>query len=65
MKVGEQVRKYRKLKHLTLGELGEKTSLAPSTISDAENGKSQFSVKSLVRIADALGVDLHYLFKKE
>lgn len=65
MKIGEQVRKYRKLKHLTLGELGEKINLAPSTLSGAENGKTQLSVKSLVRVADALGVDLHYLFKRD
>ena len=65
MKIGDQVHKYRKLKKWTLGELGERSGLAPSTLCDAENGRSALSVKSLEKIADALGIDLEYLFKKE
>ena len=65
MTIGQQIRKYRKLKRWSLAELGEKAELAISTLSDAERGETALSVKSLERVAEALGIDIDYLFKKE
>lgn len=65
MSIGRNVRKYRKIKGLTLRKLGEASTLAESTISDIENDKSMPSIKALTRIAKALGVDLDYLLKED
>ena len=65
MSIGKNVRKYRKIKGLTLRKLGEASTLAESTISDIENDKSMPSIKALTRIAKALGVDLDYLLKED
>jgi len=39
--------------------------LAISTLSDIENDKAAPSIKALRRVAEALGVDIDYLFKQE
>jgi Predicted transcriptional regulators len=65
MPIGKNVRKYRMLKGLTLRELGKKAKLAESTISDIERDVSMPSIKALTRIANALGIDIDYLFKEE
>jgi len=59
-----QVRKYRSLKGWTLKELGFRSGLAISTLSDIELGKTE-SIKALRKVAEALGIDLDYLFKQE
>jgi len=65
LSIGSQVRKYRNLKGWSLGELGERANLAKSTLSDIENDKAMPSIKALRRVAEALGIDLDYLFKQE
>jgi len=55
MTVGQQIRKYRYKRGWSLAQLGEKVELAPSTLSDAERDKSALSIKSLGKIAEALG----------
>jgi len=62
--VGSQVRKYRNLKGWTLRELGERSGLAISTLSDTELDKTS-SVRVLVKISKALGISIDYLFKEE
>jgi len=62
--VGSQVRKYRNLKGWTLRELGEKSGLAISTLSDTELDKTS-SVRVLVKISKALGITIDYLFNEE
>ncbi len=64
MTVGSQVRKYRNLKGWTLRELGEKSGLAISTLSDTELDKTS-SVRVLVKISKALGITIDYLFNEE
>jgi len=65
LQIGIQVRKYRKLKKWTLAELGERAGLRDTTLCEIESGRHNPSIKSLGRIAEALGVDVDYLFKKE
>lgn len=64
MTIGEQVRKYRNLKNWKLKELSERSGLAISTLSDIELGKTE-SIKALRKVAEALGIDIDYLFKKD
>lgn len=65
MPIGKNVRKYRTLKNWTLRELGKRAKLAESTISDIERDVSMPSIKALTRIAEALGIDIDYLFKED
>lgn len=65
MSIGSQVRKYRKLKRWTLRELGERSGLAIGTLSDIEVDRRPGSIKAVTKIAEALGVDVDYLFKKD
>jgi len=62
--IGSQVRKYRNLKGWTLRELGERSGLAISTLSDTELDKTS-SVRVLVKISKALGITMDYLFNEE
>jgi len=64
MTIGSQVRKYRNLKGWTLRELGERSGLSISTLSDIELGKTE-GIKALRKVAEALGVDVDYLFQQE
>ena len=55
--IGEELREYRLMKMMSQGELAEKARLYQQTIALIENGQSFPSLKSLVRMAKALGVD--------
>lgn len=62
-KVGEQVRKIRKLKGLTQEQLAERSGLSFSYISDVERGTRNISLESLGKIIQALGVKPVQLFE--
>lgn len=55
--IGAELREYRHMKMLSQGELAEKAGLYQKTVALIENGQSFPSLKSLVRMAKALGVD--------
>lgn len=58
----QDLRKIRKDRKMSLKKLGEKTGLSPSFLSQVERGKCNMSLISMVRVAKALGVDVHELF---
>jgi transcriptional regulator with XRE-family HTH domain len=60
--LGEKIRFYRKLNHLTQEKLAEKAELAPSYISDVERGLVNISVDAVQRIAKAFGIAIRDLF---
>ncbi|AKD54025.1 helix-turn-helix domain-containing protein [Spirosoma radiotolerans] len=62
-KVGQQVRDARKVKGLTLKEIGEKVGVAESTFSLYESGKQNLTIETLQKIADALSIDIATFFK--
>lgn len=64
MTMGDQVRKYRQIKGLTLKELGKLSDMSLTALSDVEIGRSDLSIKSLRRVAGALKVDIADLFKE-
>jgi len=64
MTMGKQVRKYRTLKGWSQRELGERSGLKHNTISEMETD-SVGSIKAITKVAEALGIDLDYLFKKD
>nr|DAD77400.1 MAG TPA: helix-turn-helix domain protein [Siphoviridae sp. ctulf7] len=54
--VGNRIRKYRKLKHLTMKELGERIGMSEGNVSRYERGELALDVKQLMKIAKALDV---------
>lgn len=61
--LGENVRRYRKLKEMTQEQLGLETEMERSYVSDLERGTRNPSVKALGRLAAALGVEPHLLLQ--
>ncbi len=55
-KIGKRVREERKLRNLSMVELGERAKLVASFISQIERGDRKLSVASLEKIAIALGL---------
>ncbi|WP_080833273.1 LexA family protein [Cohnella massiliensis] len=60
--VGNQIRKYRKIKKMTQKELGEKIGVKHNTISGYESGTNEPEQNTLFTIADILGVSINDLF---
>ncbi|MEU8134729.1 helix-turn-helix domain-containing protein [Streptodolium elevatio] len=54
--IGERVREYRRMRRLTLRQLGAAADVSASFLSQLENGRTDASVGTLRRLATALGV---------
>ena len=63
--LGENVRRYRKLRGMTQEQLALDAGMERSYVSDLERGQRNPSVKALGRLADALGVRPHLLLTDE
>src|SRR5215210_5184414 len=62
--VGDEVRRRRLKLGLTGAQLAERASMAPSAVSQIETGKRSPSSDSVIKLADALGVNVGDLFPK-
>ncbi|MFH1858441.1 MAG: XRE family transcriptional regulator [Candidatus Omnitrophota bacterium] len=62
MDIGEKIRGARQEKRITLAELSEKSGVAQATLSRIENGLMTGTVKSHMKICEALGIDLTELY---
>ena len=58
--IGEKIRSIRKLKRLTLSDLGEKTDNTAGYLSQVERGLIEPSISSLRKIAAALQTPVYY-----
>jgi transcriptional regulator with XRE-family HTH domain len=58
--IGSRIKEQRSQAGISLRELARRTDLTPSFISQLENGKTNVSLDSLRRIAEALDVSLLY-----
>ncbi|GAB3314744.1 hypothetical protein GCM10027299_03280 [Larkinella ripae] len=56
--IGQLIKQLRKQRNMTQTELGEKLGIKKSSVVSYEKGRSNFTVDTLQRIADALGADL-------
>jgi transcriptional regulator with XRE-family HTH domain len=61
--VGERLRAIRGMRRCTLRTVAERSGLSESFLSQVERGRSNASIASLRRIADALGVSVSDLFE--
>lgn len=62
MGIGERIRELREQKHLSQGDIEERTGLLRCYISRVENGHTMPSLETLERFAGALDVPLYKLF---
>lgn len=62
--IGSKVKELRANARMTLRELSEKTSLSTGFLSQLERGLTSIATDSLMKIADALDVELSYFFIK-
>lgn len=56
-KVGELLKEERKKGKLSLSEMGLKLSVAPTLIARWERGKTNITIDTITRFADALGLE--------
>ena len=61
--LGDVLQDYRKKKHLTRQVLSERLGVSINTLKNWEDGSSEPSVKSMIRIADEMKVPLAYIYK--
>lgn len=59
--LGQQIRKYRGLRQVTLDDLAEQTGISVQYMSSIERGTRNISIGMLVRIALALNVSIDEL----
>jgi transcriptional regulator with XRE-family HTH domain len=65
MDIGSSVKRIRKQRARTIREVAEETNLTRSLISQIENNKANPSLKSLMAIAQALGVTIGSFFDED
>ncbi|MFN8455209.1 MAG: XRE family transcriptional regulator [Anaerolineae bacterium] len=63
--IGERIKILRQKRQFTLAKLAEKSDLSASHLSQIERGKTSPSLMTLNSIAQALDVNLRYLFESE
>ena len=63
--IAENVQRLRKAKGLNQEELSKKIPLQQAQLSNIENGKTIMTVKTLSKIAKALGVPVYELLKED
>ncbi|MDR1587492.1 MAG: XRE family transcriptional regulator [Treponema sp.] len=59
---GEKIRTVRERRSLTLREVAEKAGVSESLVSQIERNKVSPAIDTLLALADALDIDLEYLF---
>lgn len=63
--IGKEIKKLRKLKGLTQGDISIAAGVRLATISEIEAGKVNFQFDTLLRITTALGCHLEISFRNE
>jgi transcriptional regulator with XRE-family HTH domain len=64
-RIGRNIRDIRKRTGVTLDYLAEEIGMTKSTLSKIETGKTSTSVATLLKIAEALGVEITEFFLKQ
>lgn len=59
--IGKKIKKYRRLENLTQEKLGEKAGLHYTYIGQVERGEKEPSLKSLIKISEALNIGVDKL----
>jgi len=64
IRLGQRIREIRKSKGMTQVDLEVECHINNGDISRIENGQKNIELHTIIKLADALGVELHELFKK-
>lgn len=65
MEIGKRIKQLRKEKKLTVRKLANLSGISPSLVSQIENSKSEASITTLRKIANALDLPVFYLLLEE
>lgn len=63
LQLGKRVKHFRRLSRLTQAQLAEKADLSVNYISEIENGTASPTLKTLLKLAQALDVEVEELFR--
>lgn len=63
--IGKNIRKERKKQHLTIAQLAEKSDISDNFMGNIERGTDIPSLETVVKIANALLVDMNTLLSDE
>ena len=63
--IAKNIKKYRKLNHMTQKELGQKVGVSVAAVSNWETGSNSIDVDSLFKVCEALGVSISEIAEKE
>jgi transcriptional regulator with XRE-family HTH domain len=61
--LGTNLKRYRNVRKITQMEFAEQIDISIPFLSDIENGKKWVSPKTLVKMADSLGIEAYELLK--
>ena len=56
--IAKNIKKYRKLNHMTQKDLAQKVGVSVAAVSNWETGSNSIDVDSLFKVCDALGVSI-------
>lgn len=65
LQLGERVKYFRQLSRLTQAQLAEKADLSVNYVSEIETGMASPTLKTLLKLAQALNVEIEELFNFE
>jgi len=63
--LSQNIRNFRSYRSLSQAEFAEKIDISVPFLSDIENGKKWGSPATLIKIADALNIEVYELFKPD
>jgi transcriptional regulator with XRE-family HTH domain len=63
LQISNKLREIRKTRNITLQEVADDSSITKSMLSQIENGRTVPSLLVLMRLINALGIDLDSFFK--
>ena len=65
MQIGDKIKEYRNKHNLTQEKLAEMVGITRNYLSDLENNRYLPSTKTLIKLANALDMDLNFLARND
>lgn len=63
--IQKQIGTVRRQKKITQREVANLANISPKTLSDIENNRRGISLKTLIKICNALQIDIVHIFNKD
>lgn len=65
VEIGKRIKQSRKEQGLSQAELADRMNVSPSYLSDIENGKTNFSLETLIRLTESLQISSDWLLQTD